>query len=235
MVALPRFLLAAPVERHLCMERPHSMHLRPSLHAVQGIYTYTAVWSHFGGLWDWPEFLWAASLHGTQCCICTAQHYCARPEPCTVPAHCWVVCTLLDLRTQSPCIEFTAPHSTVTAFHVCTTFCPRIYTYSAPRDCVELVFWTGFPHPAVPSALHHILLVLVSLGCSTCLQRTQNHFRENFWSANYVPSPVLVSGGGEVCVSLNLALGHSYKHLSLSTGRQPSVPLNALHWWAVPL
>lgn len=146
--------------------------------------------------------------------LCTARHYCPRPEPCTAPAHPWVVCTPLDRRTRSPCIEFTAPHSTVTALHVCATFCPRIYTYSAPRDCVKLVFWTGFPHPAVPSALHHILLVLVSLGCSIYLQRAC-HFRENFWSASYVPSPVLASGGGEVCVGLNLAPGHSYIHLSL--------------------
>lgn len=48
-------------------------------------------------------------------------------------------------------------------------------------------------------------------------------------------SPVLVSGGGEACVGLNLAPGHSYIQLALSTGRQPSVPLNALHWCAVPL
>lgn len=70
MVVFPRFLLAAPLERHLCMERPHCMHLRPSLHAVQGIYTYTAARGHLGALWDWPGFLWAASLHGPQRCIC---------------------------------------------------------------------------------------------------------------------------------------------------------------------
>lgn len=70
MVASPKFLLAAPIEQHLCMECPHCMHLYLSLHAVQGIYTYAAVWGHFGGVWDWPGFLWAASLHGTQHCIC---------------------------------------------------------------------------------------------------------------------------------------------------------------------
>lgn len=46
------------------------MHLCPSLHAVHGICTYTSALGHFGGLWDWPGFLWAASLHGTQHCIC---------------------------------------------------------------------------------------------------------------------------------------------------------------------
>lgn len=80
---------------------------------------------------------------------------------------------------------------------------PALETYSAPWDCIGLIFWTGSPHPEVSFTPHRILLFPLSLYCCACLRWT-HPFSENSWSANYVPGPVLASGEEEELLRLEL-------------------------------
>lgn len=91
-----------------------------------------------------------------------AQHCCPGPPPSTVPAHCWVVCTLLDLRTLSPCVELTVPRGVVTALHVCATFCPTFAsTPPLPRGSVlSLNSGLGFH---TQQFLSHLSLLCISV------------------------------------------------------------------------
>lgn len=180
-------------------------HLPLLAHCPEGLYLHCSLGPRCGALALAWVFLGGTFAQYPALHWCMAHDYCPKPLPGTVPAHCWVVCTLVGLRTQSPCTEFTVPHGTVTALHVCATFypCPRVCAYSAPWDCVELVFWTGFPRPAVPSALYHMLFFLYFRAV---LHGYTGHFISvRIHGASAIPGPVLVSGGGEELGRLELS------------------------------
>lgn len=141
LVVSPRFLLAAPVEQHLCMDAAPACTSAPLTHCSGGLYVHCS-WGPLCRAWG-LAWVFMNSTHSQHPAlqVCTAQGYC--PDSAL---HCTrsqvLMCTLLGVRAQSPCPEFTVPHAPsphAMLMHVSTPVLVS-NTYSAPWGCVELIF-----------------------------------------------------------------------------------------------
>lgn len=163
--------------------------------------------------------------------LCTACYCCPGPLPCTVPAHCWVGCSLLDFRTQIPCTESPVPHGIFTTSQFGAALSPNPSLKSTLTILLgtasSLYSSPGFHTQPFPP--HGTASFFSQYFCTLLHASTRHSFGENSWSANSVPGPEQVSGEGE-----KLPPWHSSIHLSLGAECQPRMSPGA-HWCTVIL
>lgn len=192
LVALPGFLLAAPAEQHLCLERAHCMLICPSLHTAQRVCTHRNL-GHFVELWHWPGFFWVAPLHSTQHCI-SALHTIAAPSPYPV----------LYLLIVGLCTLYWVSGPRALALNSLFHMAPSLYSMFVPlstpalASALALLLGTVLSLCSGLDFLLHHTICFSSLCLCAVLQAYTGHFISmRIHGAPAIPGPVLVSGAGE--------------------------------------
>lgn len=171
--------------------------------------------------------------------MCAPPRVTARTPPCPVPAHSWVMHTLLDIRAQSPCTEFTVPRTSLHSMLVHVSTPALMSTRTLLLGTVLSLYST----PSSSFGIARVFLFPVSL----CLHWT-HPFCENSESTS-VPGPVLESGGEQLArfelsiwalsihhspIALHWALASVKFWVTSTRDEAPLRCIMVLTSWAVP-